>query len=223
MAMSDQEQQQVNQSLGNPVSYYALLELPTSALPTEIRRSYRELSKRYHPDTTTLPQEIATTNFLKLNEAYATLSNPERRSLYDQSLKYSRSNFFQSPFFQSAYPSSPLNNPTNKPANPPKPARSSAYLDPSDRPLSSGEISALLFLGLALLGCLILAIGIGLTRGETAVMIREQAIEEITLPSPQLSSQTSQPLQSKQAIFNFQDQFQDQFQSRFQDYFFRIP
>ncbi len=222
MAMSDQEQQQINQSLGNPVSYYALLELPSSASPTEIRRSYRELSKRYHPDTTILPQEVATANFLKLNEAYATLSNPERRSLYDQSLKYSRSNFFQSPFFQSAYPSSPINNSNNNPANPPKPFRSSAYLDPSDRPLSSGEISALLFLGLALLGCLILAIGIGLTRGETAVMIREQAIEKTTLPSPQLSSQTAQTsqssqssLQSKQAIFNLP--------ARFQKYIFHLP
>jgi hypothetical protein len=222
MAMSDQEQQQVNQlnqSLGNPVSYYALLELPSSASPTEIRRSYRELSKRYHPDTTTLPQEVATASFLKLNEAYATLSNPERRSLYDQSLKYSRSNFFQSSLFQSAYPSSPLNNPANKQANPPKPFRSSAYLDPSDRPLSSGEISALLFLGLTLLGCLILAIGIGLTRGETAVMIREQAIEKNIPPSPPLSSHLSQslqsPLQSKQAIFNFPD--------RFQGYFFHLP
>ncbi|NJL89207.1 MAG: J domain-containing protein [Coleofasciculaceae cyanobacterium SM2_1_6] len=212
--MSDQKQQQINQSLGNPVSYYTLLELPVSASPTEIRRSYRELSKRYHPDTTILPPEVATANFLQINEAYATLSNPERRSLYDQSLKYSRSNFFQSPLFQSD-PSSPI----NKPADPPKPFRSSAYLDPSDRPLSSGEISALLFLGLALLGCLILAIGIGLTRGETAVLIRDQAIEKNMPRSSRLSSQSSQPLQSplqsKQAIFNFPTQFQD--------YFFHLP
>ena len=157
--MNDRGQQQIHQSLGNPASYYALLELNPAASPVEIRRSYRELSKRYHPDTTTLPQEIATAQFLKLNEAYATLSNPERRSLYDQSLKYSKYNVIQPP--------ADLNIPVNQA----KPFRSSAYLDPSDRPLSSGEISALLFLGLALVGCLILAIGLGLTRGNTAVTI----------------------------------------------------
>lgn len=157
--VNDRGQQQIYESLGNPASHYALLELNPSASPVEIRRSYRELSKRYHPDTTTLPQEIATAQFLKLNEAYAILSNPERRSLYDQSLKYSQYHVIQPP------------TDLNIPVNQAKPFRSSAYLDPSDRPLSSGEISVLLFLGLALAGCLLLAIGLGLTRGDTAVTI----------------------------------------------------
>jgi len=37
---------------------------------------YRQLSKRYHPDTTALPPAIATAKFQQLNEAYATLNNP---------------------------------------------------------------------------------------------------------------------------------------------------
>ncbi len=176
--VNDRGQQQIYQSLGTPASYYALLELHPAASPVEIRRSYRELSKRYHPDTTTLPQEIATAQFLKLNEAYATLSNPERRSLYDQSLKYSKYNVIQPP--------ADLNTPVNQP----KPVRSSAYLDPSDRPLSSGEISALLFLGLALVGCLILAIGLGLTRGDTAVTIGDG-----------LKPVKSKPVESKPSYF----------------------
>jgi hypothetical protein len=175
--VSDRGQQQKHPSLDNPASYYVLLELLPSASPVEIRRSYRELSKRYHPDTTTLPQEIATAQFLKLNEAYATLSNPERRSLYDQSLNYSKFHVIQAPLD------------LNTPVNSPKPFRSSAYLDPSDRPLSSGEISALLFLGLALVGCLVLAIGLGLTRGNTAVTItdipRATKLSKSTRENPQ--------------------------------------
>jgi len=44
----------------------------------------------------------------------------------------------------------------------------SAYLDASDRPLSSGEIFALFMLVLTFVGCLLLAVAIGLTRGEAA-------------------------------------------------------
>jgi len=175
--VNDRSQQRVYQSIGNPASYYSLLELHPSASPVEIRRSYRELSKRYHPDTTTLPQEVATAKFLKLNEAYAALSNPERRSLYDQSLNYSKYHVIQPP------------TDLNIPVNQAKPFRSSAYLDPSDRPLSSGEISALLFLGLALAGCLILAIGLGLTRGHTT-MSKVEIID------------TSKPLQSGVLPYN---------------------
>jgi hypothetical protein len=44
--------------------------------------------------------------------------------------------------------------------------RSSAYLDPTDRPLSGGEIAALFMLVVTFLGCLVLAISIGVIRGE---------------------------------------------------------
>jgi len=53
-----------------------LLGLHPSASAIEIRRAYRELSKRYHPDTTDLPPAIAIVKFQQLNEAYAALSNP---------------------------------------------------------------------------------------------------------------------------------------------------
>ena len=64
-------------------SYYGLLGLHPSASVIEIRRSYRELSKLYHPDTTDLPPAVATAKFQQINNAYATLSNPERRLAYD--------------------------------------------------------------------------------------------------------------------------------------------
>ena len=134
-------------------SYYELLGLHPWVSPIEIRRAYRELSKRYHPDTTELPAAIATVKFQKINEAYATLSSPERRLSYDLSIGYSRFGVIQAP--------PDLNN-TGKDYS--YDYSKSAYLDPSDRPLSSGEIFALFLMGLSLLGCLLLAIFIGLTR-----------------------------------------------------------
>jgi curved DNA-binding protein CbpA len=127
-------------------TYYGLLGLYPSASSIEIRRAYRELSKRYHPDTTDLPTAIATTKFQQLNEAYATLSNPELRVAYDRKLAYSRLKVIQT--------LSNLNHPaSNSPTN-----SDSAYLDPTERPLSPGEIFILLILGITLLGCLGIAI-----------------------------------------------------------------
>ena len=140
------------------MSYYALLGLHQSASPLEIRRAYRELSKLYHPDTTELPIDTATKKFQQLNEAYATLSNPERRVIYDQKIGYSRLNVIQPP------------QGFNSPVTQRRPTySSSAYLDPTDRPLSAGEIFALFILGLTFIGCIVLAIAIGLTRGDSAV------------------------------------------------------
>lgn len=138
-------------------SHYAILGLHPSASVIEIRRAYRELSKRYHPDTTELPPETAKSKFQRLNEAYATLSNPDRRSLYDLKIGYSRWNVIQSP--PEVTSDSDLKQQWSK----------SAYLDPSDRPLSAGEIFALLMLGVTLIGCLLLAILIAVLRGDQLV------------------------------------------------------
>ncbi len=135
-------------------SYYSLLGLHPSASAIAIRRSYRELSKLYHPDTTDLPTAIATAKFQQLNNAYATLSNPERRLAYDLKIGYSRMNVIQQPpGFDT-----PVSRSRTKNFN-------SAYLDPTDRPLSAGEIFALFMMASTLVGCLILAIAIGLIRG----------------------------------------------------------
>jgi hypothetical protein len=137
-------------------TYYCLLGLHPSASPIEIRRAYRELSKRYHPDTTDLPAGVATAKFQQLNEAYATLSNPEQRFNYDLKIGYSR--------FGVIRPLADLNRPVSHSYDWSK----SAYLDATERPLSAGEIFALFILGLTFLACLLLAIAIGLTRGEAA-------------------------------------------------------
>ncbi|MBL1174487.1 J domain-containing protein [Pantanalinema sp. GBBB05] len=135
-------------------SHYALLGVHPSASVRDIRQAYRDLSKLYHPDTTNLPAAIATAKFQQLNEAYATLSQPERRIAYDRTIGYSRVPVIQ-----------PLPSLHQSPM-PARPYQSSAYLDPTDRPLSPGEIFALFILALTFIGCLALAIAIGLTRGD---------------------------------------------------------
>nr|WP_107668643.1 J domain-containing protein [Cyanothece sp. BG0011] len=137
-------------------SHYAILGLHPSASVIEIRRAYRELSKRYHPDTTELPSAIATAKFQRLNEAYGVLSNPQARSLYDIKIGYSRWNVIQTP-------SEPQKDPQTGQWS------GSAYLDASDRPLSGGELFALLILGLTLIGCLVLAIFIAILRGDEVI------------------------------------------------------
>jgi len=124
-------------------THYGLLKLHPSASVMEIRRAYRELSKFYHPDTTDLPPEEAKQKFQRLNEAYGVLANPETRLKYDLQIGYSRWNVIESPYdFSRAneYDSS-----------------KASYLDPSDRPLSAGELFALLLMGLTIFGCMILA------------------------------------------------------------------
>lgn len=148
-------------------SYYTLLGLHPSASALEIRRAYRELSKQYHPDTTKLPKAIATAKFQELNQAYATLSHLERRANYDLQIGYSRLSVIQAPSYSDRSSESTT-------------YRSrSAYLDPSDRPLSAGELFALFLLGLTFVGCLLLAVFIGLTRGDAA--LHPQAIALVSL------------------------------------------
>lgn len=176
-------------------SYYGLLGLHPSASAQEIRQAYRDLSKLYHPDTTTLPAPVATSKFHALNEAYATLSSPERRLAYDQRIGYSRVTVVQ-----------PLPN-LHQPLSQPRPNySSSAYLDPTDRPLSPGELFALFILGITFIGCLVLAITIGLTRGDTVMQPLTQEppsqIERtnpVSRQTPQLTATPPHPAQSPSA------------------------
>ncbi|MDB9529017.1 J domain-containing protein [Oscillatoria sp. CS-180] len=154
-------------------NHYTLLRVKPTASPQEIRRAYRDLSKLYHPDTTTLPPETATEKFKILNAAYATLSNPEARIAYDYSIGISRVAVIQAPSY--------LNRPASERG---KYKNKNAYLDPTDRPLSPGELFALFILGVTFVGCLILVFAIGWTKGEIVLSpsSTEAAILEQTTP-----------------------------------------
>lgn len=159
-------------------THYGLLGLHPAASVRDIRQAYRELSKLYHPDTTNLGTEAATQKFQQLNEAYAILSSPDRRSAYDLKIGYSRVMVVRT------LPS--LNRPQ------PDRSTSSAYLDATDRPLSAGELFALFILGITFVGCLILAITIGLIKGEAALQPALQSIGGPVIEQPP-QSQTAAP------------------------------
>jgi DnaJ-class molecular chaperone len=145
-------------------TYYEQLDLPSSATTDQVRRAYRLKSKLYHPDTTLLQPEVATQKFRELKEAYAVLNNPAHRAAYDMgqtvapSIERSVSNQdagLQDQRFRTT---------------------ASAYLDPKERPLSPGEIFAVFLLGITFVVCLVLAIILGVARGEMVLQANTPAV-----------------------------------------------
>ncbi|HSH30980.1 MAG TPA: DnaJ C-terminal domain-containing protein [Thiohalobacter sp.] len=62
--------------------YYKILGLERDASQDEIKRAYRKLARRYHPDVST--EADAETRFKEVGEAYEVLKDPEKRAAYDQ-------------------------------------------------------------------------------------------------------------------------------------------
>ena len=62
--------------------YYEVLEISKDATDSEIKRAFRSLARRYHPDKNPDDSE-AETKFKQVQEAYAVLSNPAERKKYD--------------------------------------------------------------------------------------------------------------------------------------------
>lgn len=63
--------------------YYATLGVPKTATPEEIKRAYRKLARKCHPDLNPGDKD-AEAKFKDLNEANQVLSDPEKREKYDQ-------------------------------------------------------------------------------------------------------------------------------------------
>lgn len=62
--------------------YYDVLGVSKDASDDEIKHAYRKLSKKWHPDINKAPD--AEEKFKEINEAYETLSDPQKRANYDQ-------------------------------------------------------------------------------------------------------------------------------------------
>jgi len=62
--------------------YYAIMGIDRGAKPEEIKRVYRRLARKYHPDVSKEPD--AEERFKEVNEAYEVLKDPEKRRAYDQ-------------------------------------------------------------------------------------------------------------------------------------------
>ncbi len=62
-------------------NYYELLGLKKGATPEEVKKAYKDLAKKYHPDVSTHPE--AEKKFKEINEAYSVLNDPEKKQNYD--------------------------------------------------------------------------------------------------------------------------------------------
>jgi len=65
------------------VDYYSILGIDKNASPDEVKKAYRKLARKYHPDLN--PNDAAANKkFQQINEANEVLSDPEKRKKYDQ-------------------------------------------------------------------------------------------------------------------------------------------
>ncbi|WP_343614463.1 J domain-containing protein [Flavobacterium sp.] len=65
------------------IDYYKVLDVTKSATEAEIKKAYRKLARKYHPDLNPNDKE-AEKKFKEINEANEVLSNPENRKKYDK-------------------------------------------------------------------------------------------------------------------------------------------
>jgi len=82
--MMQTEQYEVNWK-----NYYNILELSPTATTQEIKRAYRRLARKYHPDRA--EDSIASDRMAEINEAYDVLSHTDRRAKYNERFKFTYS------------------------------------------------------------------------------------------------------------------------------------
>ena len=88
--------------------YYKILGVSKQATPDEIKKAYRKLAMKYHPDHAK-GDKASEEKFKKISEAYAVLSDPEKKKQYDTfgstdfSQRYSQEDIFQGFDFSSIF------------------------------------------------------------------------------------------------------------------------
>jgi len=66
------------------VDYYSILKVEKTATKEEIKKAYKELARKWHPDKNPDNQELATKKFKEVSEAYQVLSDDSKRRVYDR-------------------------------------------------------------------------------------------------------------------------------------------
>ena len=77
--------------------YYTILGVDRKVSDEELKKAYRKLSMKYHPDKNP-DDKKAEEKFKEVNEAYSTLSNPEKRREYDNPNPFAGRDPFSNPF-----------------------------------------------------------------------------------------------------------------------------
>lgn len=176
------------------LDYYLILGVPQTADAAVIRAAYVALAKRYHPDIARGDPELAASNFRAIKEAYETLSDPDRRALYDAKARQAETMLAR-----------------NIVSSPSAPRASSLWV--------ALEHFAALFrggrrTGLALVGGVFLLVGgflvtrhlVALRSAETSVAIADRADDEAARRRDReraeaiAAGQASQPVRPRQAV-----------------------
>ncbi len=83
--------------------YYEILGASRDADENTIKKAYRNLAMKYHPDRNPGREKEANEKFKEINEAYEVLGDPEKRKQYDMFGTFGTGDIFGSPFTRSGF------------------------------------------------------------------------------------------------------------------------
>ena len=96
------------------MNFYKVLNVSTNATEKDIKKAYRLLAKKYHPDTYEGDKAFAENKMQEINIAYDTLSNSKLRKEYDEKLGINATTKYDGPskntnYYKSRYTNNPYN------------------------------------------------------------------------------------------------------------------
>ena len=87
----------------NRKDYYKILGVGRNATEDEIKKAYRNLAMKYHPDRNPGKEKEANEKFKRINEAFEVLGDPEKRKQYDMFGTVGTGDIFGSPFTRAGF------------------------------------------------------------------------------------------------------------------------